>query len=285
MIPSYLTICEILDCLKSLYDTDKRSKSQALAIYLFWLKTGLPHRLIACHFEVVDHFDVNRILKQVRKALTNDFVCFNLGVDHKERGEWLNNNTKISEELFSNKSDQLILVCDGTYAKVQRSSNNKFQRETYSCHKKYHLVKPFVVTCTNGYIVDIYNLSKATKNDASILKEVIHQDLGELINQDDIFLLDRGFKDVVDELKDEFHIIVKIPAFKDKDKKQLSSEEANFSRLVTKCRYVVEVTNSFVKNSFRALEGLNNRSLDHILDDYRIPAALINRYFKRLYSD
>ena len=90
---------------------------------------------------------------------------------------------------------------------------------------------------------------------------------------------------MVDELKDEFHIIVKIPAFKDKDKKQLSSEEANFSRLVTKCRYVVEVTNSFVKNSFRALEGLNNRSLDHILDDYRIPAALINRYFKRLFSD
>ena len=116
---------------------------------------------------------------------------------------------------------------------------------TYSYHKKYHLIKPFVVT--NGYIVDIYNLSKADNNDASVLKEVIHQDLSELINQDDNFIFDEGFKDVVDELKDEFHFIVKIPAFKDKNKKQLSSEETNLSRLLTKCRYVVEVTNYFLK--------------------------------------
>ena len=47
----------------------------------------------------------------------------------------------------------------------------------------------------------------------------------------------------------------------------------------------MEVTNSFLKNSFKALDNVKNKSLYHTLEDYRIAAALINKYFKILYSD
>lgn len=76
-----------------------------------------------------------------------------------------------------------------------------------------------------------------------------------------------------------------MPSFKHKQEKQLNTLDANESRLVTKCRWVVEVINSFLKSSFRALDNVNNKSLSHTLDDNRIAAALINKFFKKLFSD
>lgn len=54
---------------------------------------------------------------------------------------------------------------------------------------------------------------------------------------------------------------------------------------MTKLRWVVEVINTFLKNSFKALKQVPNKSLPHTHEDYRIAAALINRFFKRLISD
>jgi hypothetical protein len=77
-----------------------------------------------------------------------------------------------------------------------------------------------------------------------------------------------------------------MPALLSEIKDKLSSQEANFTRVfVTKLRWVVEVTNSFLKNSFKALKEVPNKSLPHTLHDYKIAAALINKFFKRLYSD
>ena len=60
--------------------------------------------------------------------------------------------------------------------------------------------------------------------------------------------------------------------------------EANKSRLVTRCRYAVEHINGLLKQ-FKALEDTKNRALSHILQDYRITAALINLFYKRLDND
>ena len=75
-----------------------------------------------------------------------------------------------------------------------------------------------------------------------------------------------------------------MPALIKSNLKQLTREQANLSRLVTKCRWVFEVTNAFLKSSFKALRKVYNKALDHTIDDYRIAAALINKFFRRLYS-
>jgi hypothetical protein len=54
---------------------------------------------------------------------------------------------------------------------------------------------------------------------------------------------------------------------------------------VTKCRWVVEVTNSFLKRSFKALRETQNHILHHINQDFRVAGTWINRFFKRLSSD
>ena len=61
--------------------------------------------------------------------------------------------------------------------------------------------------------------------------------------------------------------------------------EANETRLVTKCRYVVEVINGIFKQQFKALKETQNTMLSHITDDYRIASALINVFFCERISD
>ena len=59
----------------------------------------------------------------------------------------------------------------------------------------------------------------------------------------------------------------------------MSSSEANQPRLVTKCRYVIEVINGFFKQQFNALKETPNTMLSDITDDYRKASALINVFF------
>ena len=54
---------------------------------------------------------------------------------------------------------------------------------------------------------------------------------------------------------------------------------------VTKIRWVVIVINTLLKNSFKALKHVPNQSLPHTQIHYQIAGALINKYFKRLFSD
>ena len=100
--------------------------------------------------------------------------------------------------------------------------------------------------------------------------------LSRLLNSGDVFILDRGFRDCISDLN-EHGYQTKMPALLGKNQKQLTTMEANESRLVTKLRYVVEVTNCFCKRSFQALREVQNQSLKHTIEDYKIAGALINK--------
>lgn len=144
-----------------------------------------------------------------------------------------------------------------------------------------------VMCATNGHIIDIYGLFEATRNDASIIQLVMNEnsDLCNLFQEYDVILLDRGFRDAVPKLETKYKLKVRMPALLEKSQKQLTTEQANKSRFVTKCRWVVEVLNTFLKNSFKALKEVPNKSLPHTMNDYKIAGALINAFHKRLISD
>ena len=76
--------------LTSLKSSPKRTKEQAMAVYLFWLKTGMSQELIACHFNLTNRFQVQKYCEQVRKAINSDFVMKHLGVLSRSREDWLN---------------------------------------------------------------------------------------------------------------------------------------------------------------------------------------------------
>ena len=84
-------------------------------------------------------------------------------------------------------------------------------------------------------------LADGKNNDASIAKNIfINNEQGVLdwLHDDDIIVVDRGFRDAVNTIR-RFGFNVEMPDFL-KGKKQLSCKEANHSRCVTKVRWIIE---------------------------------------------
>ncbi|KAL7301790.1 hypothetical protein TKK_0005778 [Trichogramma kaykai] len=94
----------------------------------------------------------------------------------------------------------------------------------------------------------------------------------------DIFIVDRGYRDVVPILE-ERGIICKMPPLLEAGEHQLSTEAANEARLITTTRWIVEARNGHLKAIFKYL---GNRQHIHVFpnigDFYRIAGAIINRF-------
>lgn len=152
-------------------------------------------------------------------------------------------------------------------------------------HKKYNLAKPFTIAATDGYVLDV-PIYEGSKNDADILKNIVDNnvDFNNLLREGDIFIMDRGFRDVVNHLKEKgFKYLM--PALKG-NRKQLPTNEANESRFVTKVRWPVEATHGVIGQKFKLLHNVFlNKSLNRLEPYVRTANYLYNEYCKRFASD
>ncbi len=182
-------------CITSINDNQHRSKEQLIALYRYWLRTGIDQQSLASMFN--ENIKQNRIsdyLAQIRKAIYKEIVPSYLGVTH-DRNFYLNWNTIMTNGLFDLNYDDLVVVADGTYCRIEKSANNVFQYDTYSGQKKDSLIKPFVLCCADGYIIDCYGPFAATCNDAQIMKYILENDADLrtlLVPDKTMLLLDRG---------------------------------------------------------------------------------------------
>lgn len=168
------------------------------------------------------------------------FVPENVGLHHISRQEVIANHTRpLAQSLFGNMTQsQAIAVLDGTYIYIQKSNHFQFQRRTYSIHKGRPLVKPMVVVSTDGYFLTVVGpyLADSRNNDASILNHMLKSNIEDIKNwfeDDDIFIVDRGFRDALGVLG-EFGIKAYMPHLLAKGERQMPTPDANASRLVTK---------------------------------------------------
>nr|XP_022308113.1 uncharacterized protein LOC111114116 [Crassostrea virginica] len=149
-------------------------------------------------------------------------------------------------------------------------------------HKRRPLLKPMMIVSTTGYIVSVLGpyLADPKNNNSSILNHSIHSNTEEIKNwveEGDIFVVDRGFRDSEAVLND-LGIRMEMPAFIPKGQRQLSAEEANSSRLVTKVRWVMESVNGRVKTWRYSGKTLPNVQIPYIGDYLRIVCGLCNKY-------
>ncbi|KAF9408387.1 hypothetical protein HW555_011924, partial [Spodoptera exigua] len=174
-----------------------------------------------------------------------------------------------------------IIIVYGTYIYCNKSANYSYQKKTYSLHKYRNLVKPFLFVCFDGYIIEILGPYPAVTSDADIINNEFgnpESTLRQYFQEGDVFILDRGFRDAVPLLQN-CNYSVHMPSTLQDDENQLSTLEANKTRAVTICRWVVDVINGIFKQRFKIFRHeFNNRASPHVMIDFSIAAALINRF-------
>jgi hypothetical protein len=181
----------------SLNETESRSKYQLIALYRYWLLKGTDQETLSYLFGNVSQQKISNYLDTIRRAINKDFVPFFLGAASRKREFFCERNNKTAKSLFNLNDDDLMVVVDGSYTRIEKSSNNDFQYSTWSSQKYDSLIKPFILCCCDGYIIDCYGPFKALSNDATILRYILNSDdelLSILLRDKTCFLLDRGNK-------------------------------------------------------------------------------------------
>lgn len=258
---------------------NSRKASDALFMYLMKIRTGLSNDNIAAYFGV-GRTTVQSRLKSVRTVLMRDFVPLNVNYE-RTREDLVSHCSVLSKKIFcQHKEDSVVLIWDGTYIYIEKSQRHEFQKNSYSSHKKRNYVKPMMVVATDGTIIAVLGPFKATQNDAKIAEIILSENNHIFRNMEtaDVVVLDRGFRDCVAQFQSR-GFIVKTPACQPLGK-QLETLEANQSRLVTKIRYDVERINGMIKATFKIFNGVwESLSVPHLIDDLKIAAALLNKFF------
>ncbi|CAF3337681.1 unnamed protein product [Rotaria socialis] len=138
-----------------------------------------------------------------------------------------------------------------------------------------------LIVSTTGYIIACIGpfLSNYSNNDASIMQNILHRNTDGIrnwLNEDDVIVVDRGFRDCVNAMED-LGLNVVFPPFLN-GRKQFTTTAANQSRFVTKVRWVVEAANGRIKQFKFLANTVANSSLPHLEQYLSIVCSIINRY-------
>ncbi len=269
--------------------SNNRSVRSSLAMFWMKLKTDLSFEQIASLFNLdLEHGRkyVGEAIHSVAKDLETYFVPLHLGVGHLSREEAMAHNTTFSSTLYG--ANKVMTVWDGTYYYIERSGDHELARRTYSGHKNRPLVKFMSIVFPDGYVLEAIGpyLSDGKNNDAGITKHIIHthQELIDWMEDEDVAILDRGFRDCIDQMK-ELGLECKMPSYLQKGVPQHTIEEANDSRLITKLRWVVESYHGRVKKWTFFDNRIHMQHLSSIGVFVRIVTAAINAFRPLIKTD
>ena len=263
-----------------------RNREQALTIYLTKLRRALTNEDLAKMYNIsVDN--VKNCVKKIRKELYENMVKQKLGLKNMSREMLASHNCPMVNALHCRAPGSISIMADGTYIYIQKSADNDFQWKTFSVQKGRHLVKPMILICSDGYIIDGFGPYEATKNDATIMTEILEKEKDQferLFKDGDVMIVDRGFRDAKAALEQR-GFVVKMPTCTHSHQATLTTQQANETRITTAVRWRIECINGKLKQ-YKLLDHVRpNRTLQSLRSDCKIACALINEYFKPMQMD
>jgi len=258
-----------------------------LITYLCKMKQGISDDFLKVIFSHSSRQAVSMACDKVRQSLKIRFVREKVGVNSITRQNYIQNHVpEFANTLYNPDPNQekAISYIDGTYLEVEKSSNFQGLRQTFNVHKGYHLLKPILVVAPDGFILTVLGpyFGDGRNNDAATLQDEFLYDVQGLRNffeEGDIFVVDRGYRDAIPLLQ-ELGIEHRMPATIRQGELQLSVEDANMSRLVTKTRWIIEARNGHLKSIFKFYDHrISTHHTTHLQDHLLICAGIINAYF------
>lgn len=256
-----------------------------LLTFLCKLRQGLSDEFLTVLFQYNNRQATSLAVAKVRNSLMLRFVPENIGLNAMTRQQYIRQHvTEFANILYNPQPNNPVAITyvDGTYTYCHKSSNFQALRQSFCRHKGRHLVKPALMVAPDGYILDIHGpyFSDGQNNDAAMLRNEFDndEDINDWFQRGDIIIVDRGYRDVI-PLLEESGLICRMPPLLEAGEHQLSTEDANESRIITKTRWIVEARNGHLKSKFKLLNNVQQiHVIPNIGDFYRISGAIINRY-------
>lgn len=277
------------------YDKNRTITKKDLMAFLMKVTQDLSDEVLKALLNFKSRQSVSLSITAVLRSLSRRFVVENLGPAAITRANFINNHvTEFANELYNPDPENrvAIIYIDGTYLKIEKSSNFRALRQSFCLHKGHHLIKPALVVAPDGYILDVHGpyFSDSRNNDAAMLRHEMeleqHENMTRLSNwlhANDVIIVDRGYRDAVDFVRN-IGVECVIPPFLARGQRQFTTEEANTARLITKTRWIVEARNGHLKNIFKFLRTyIPYHHVSNCRDYLRIACALLNKYFPSIH--
>lgn len=140
-----------------------------------------------------------------------------------------------------------------------------------------------MIVTPDGYILESFGPYAADQSDATIMRQFVEtNEFQKCLERGDVFIVNRGFRDVMQCLRELGYRAYYMPLIRSNIERQLTTQQANESRKVTICRWVVETTNGYIKNQFRQLRlQYANTAARKMKEEFRIACALLNAFGAR----
>lgn len=203
-------------------------------MFLMLLRNNTKQEVLAFNFSTTQQV-VSKTIDSVSAALEDYFVPHYLGYHHITREKALEEHSiKLTSNVLGQSDSRLYLVADCTYNYIEKPADFDLQRKTFSPHKKRNLLKPLYVVLPDGYILEAagpYFCDPKNNDAANIRHHYRNSDILLFLEEDDCFIFDRGFRDVVQETIANGQSVV-MPSLLQGKRTQFTCEEANESRKV-----------------------------------------------------
>ena len=146
---------------------------------------------------------VSDIVTSAIRSFEEDVLPFRLGISFCTQQDLIQNGTSDLTRARFGVSNSLTLIYDGTYVRHGKSAYSSFQGKKYSGQKETHLIKPFPICTTTGYVIDMLGPFPSDRNDAQIMKDCVEDPsgLGGFLKAGDVCFVDQGFRDVRSQLE------------------------------------------------------------------------------------
>ena len=263
-------------CVRKFSSTNKKLKSTHDALLIFWakLKTNLswPQLSSLCG---LTKSDVSKTFHMVKSALADTIIEKYLGPKHISREMAISHNTVFTRAFYGNA---VTVILDGTYIYIQKSSDHQLQRSSYSGQKKRNYLKFMSIVLPDGYVLDTIGPFYGNENDAKITTKIMDsiENLQQWFCEDDHFIVDRGFRDVLELLRSSGYSPV-MPSYLKQGETQHECQTANEDRQCTKTRWVVESYHGRFKQwKFFKDQLSSNYFIEIISDLVKIITACLN---------
>lgn len=150
-----LTFCDPVPCQGGFRYVNRKD----LLMFLCKMCQGVPDEFLKLMFDYSSRQSVNIAVATVRKSLMQRFVAQNIGLDAIIKQLYIDEHvTDFANELYNPEPaiPRVIAYIDGTYSNIDKSTNFRSVRQSYSAHKSRHLVKPALLVAPDAYILNIH---------------------------------------------------------------------------------------------------------------------------------